>query len=198
MAFGMAGIDSQIVRGDGFYKLCEEDRNRVSDAIREISKLPIVWIDNQGEGISVPKIHAIAKSMALSGGIDLVAVDYIQIIKPPPARYEAKYLEIEAISQGLLSIATQLNCAVLALSQYSRGGDLKGTQALRADPHTIIELSVLEKATDPDRADIIEVDITKQRNGRTGKESVAFLGKFGLFTEISGASESGAFGRAGF
>jgi replicative DNA helicase len=92
---------------------------RIRDAAAEIDQAPL-FIDDTG-GISIAKLAARARRLKRTIGLDLIVVDYLQLITGNDAgRFENRVQEVSQITQGLKALAKELSIPVIALAQLSR------------------------------------------------------------------------------
>src|SRR3954469_17326537 len=91
---------------------------RVRDSALEIQEAPL-YIDATG-GITLAKLTARARRLKRMAGLDLIIVDYLQLITTGAGGPENRVQEVSMITQGLKALAKELNVPVLALSQLSR------------------------------------------------------------------------------
>jgi replicative DNA helicase len=107
------------VSGDRIRKgeIDASDFGRIRDASMEISSIPLK-IDATG-GITLGKLAARARRMKRRGGLDLIIIDYIQLMASG-AKTDNRVQEITAITVGLKALAKELKVPILALSQLSR------------------------------------------------------------------------------
>ncbi|MBU1378109.1 MAG: replicative DNA helicase [Alphaproteobacteria bacterium] len=91
---------------------------RIRDAALEIQEAPL-YIDATG-GITLAKLVARARRLKRMMGLDLVIVDYLQLITTGAGGPENRVQEVSMITQGLKALAKELSVPVLALSQLSR------------------------------------------------------------------------------
>jgi replicative DNA helicase len=110
------GINAHKIRqGD----LDKHDFERLRDATEELQNLPLV-IDDQG-GISVSQLAARARRQQRVGGIDLIIIDYLQLLSGSSGKAnENRVQEITQITTTLKALAKELQVPVIALSQLSR------------------------------------------------------------------------------
>jgi replicative DNA helicase len=95
------------------------DFDRIRDAAREMDSLPF-YIDETG-GISIAQLAARARRLKRQHGLDLVVVDYVQLLQGSTRRaMEGRVQEVTEITTGLKALAKDLNVPILALSQLSR------------------------------------------------------------------------------
>ncbi len=91
---------------------------RIRDAAQEISESPL-YIDATG-GISIAKLAARARRLKRTVGLELIVVDYLQLVTAGDGRIENRVQEVSQITQGLKSLAKELSVPILAAAQLSR------------------------------------------------------------------------------
>ncbi len=91
---------------------------RVRDAALEIQEAPL-YIDATG-GITIAKLSARARRLKRMIGLDLIIVDYLQLVTGGDGKSDNRVQEVSMITQGLKSLAKELSVPVMALSQLSR------------------------------------------------------------------------------
>ena len=91
---------------------------RVRDAALEIQEAPL-YIDATG-GISMAKLAARARRLKRMVGLDLLIVDYLQLITGGDGKSDNRVQEVSMITQSLKSLAKELSIPVIALAQLSR------------------------------------------------------------------------------
>ncbi|MBP9754023.1 MAG: AAA family ATPase, partial [Phenylobacterium sp.] len=92
---------------------------RVRDAALEIQDAPM-YIDDTG-GITMAKLAARARRLKRMVGLDLIVVDYLQLVTiGPGGKVDNRVQEVSAITQGLKTLAKELSVPVIALAQLSR------------------------------------------------------------------------------
>jgi replicative DNA helicase len=192
-----AQVDSREFR-QGF--LSKEDRRKLTAATEELMQAKL-YIDDT-PGISVSEMRAKARRLKQQEGLDLVIVDYLQLMSAVPIggkRFENRTQEVSAISRGLKALAKELKVPVVALSQLSRapesrGGDHRpqladlresGSIEQDADLVAFIFREEYYKKDDPDLEGIAEVIIAKQRNGPVDTVKMAFIKKFTRFENLT-------------
>jgi replicative DNA helicase len=151
-----------------------------------------IWIDDT-PGITVLELSAKARRLKQEKGLDLVMVDYLQLMSGG-GRFNSRTEEVSAISRGLKGVAKDLDVPLLVLSQLSRqperrGGDhrpqlsdLRESGSIEQDADVvmfIVRPSVYDReAEDPRRAELI---LSKQRNGPVGDIDLVFQHEFTRF-----------------
>ena len=112
----VSGVSSDRLRKG---EIDSSEFGRVRDAAVEIQEAPL-YIDDTG-GLSIAKLAARARRLKRQVGLDLIVVDYLQLITGSEARrQESRVQEVSEITQSLKAIAKELDVPVLALSQLSR------------------------------------------------------------------------------
>jgi len=110
-----SGIPSnKLLKGD----ITSDEFRSFSEAAREIESVPL-FIDDTG-GLSIAALAARARRMQRQQGLDLIIVDYLQLVSAPGRRNEGRVQEVTQITQSLKSLAKDLKVPVLALAQLSR------------------------------------------------------------------------------
>src|SRR4029077_2888682 len=115
-------VDSHKVR-TGF--IDREQGQKLVHALGELCEAPI-FIDDT-PGISLSEMRAKSRRLQQSqGGLDLIIVDYLQLMSGGGRRDENRTQEVSAISRGLKGLAKELKVPVIALSQLSRAPASRG------------------------------------------------------------------------
>ncbi len=188
-----ARVDSHLVRTG---LLQQKDWLRLTNAAGRLSEAPI-FVDDTA-GLTVLEVRAKARRVKAEHGLDLVLIDYIQLMRGR-ASMENRQQEISEISRALKAMAKELRVPVVALSQLSRAvetrptrehrpqlSDLRESGALEQDADLIIFLYRPERYKDqselpPEQQNLAEVIIGKQRNGPTGMVPLTFKAEWASF-----------------
>ena len=180
-----ARVDAHKMRTGSLW---QDDTRKVVRAMEQLAHAPI-FIDDT-PGISLSEMRAKARRLKQSQGkLDLIIVDYLQLMSGGSKRYENRTQEVSAISRGLKALAKELSVPVIALSQLSRapesrGGDhrpqladLRESGSIEQDADLVMFIFREEvyKQDDPDLQGKAEIIIGKQRNGPIGRVNLAFL-----------------------
>jgi len=185
-----AEVDSKRVRLRQYTPLQEK---RVMDATGKLSGLPI-YIDDSPAS-RVVEMRSKARRLHQERGIDLIIVDYLQLIRGD-GRSENKVQEISDISRSLKALAREMECPVLAVSQLSRAveqrpthmpmlSDLRESGSIEQDADVVMFIyrdDVYIKREDwdhqnPDRPypeGIANIIVAKHRNGPQGQRNLRF------------------------
>jgi replicative DNA helicase len=198
MLASQAWVDQQLLQ-KGF--LGQEEHGKLQKALGELVESHI-FIDDSA-GISLAEMRAKARRLKQNaGGLDLVVVDYLQLMSASLAGgkkgYENRTQEVSAISRGLKALAKELHVPVLALSQLSRASerrgedkrpllsDLRESGSIEQDADVVAFIhresyyNRTEELTDAEKAEA-EIIVAKQRNGPTDTVRLNWLGKFTRF-----------------
>ena len=183
-----ARIDAHKLRM-GF--LDDKQWSDLSYGLGSLSEAPI-FIDDT-PGLTVLEIRAKARRLKAQYDIQLVAVDYLQLMES--SRAENRQQEISVISRGLKSLARELKIPVIAVSQLNRSvesreghrprmSDLRESGSLEQDAD-VIALLHRDNYYDPDKDNTAELIIAKQRNGPTGVIKLTFRSHFMRFESLA-------------
>ncbi|HTK95876.1 MAG TPA: replicative DNA helicase [Terriglobales bacterium] len=193
-----AMVDSHKLR-TGF--LGRDDHQKLVDALGRLGEAKI-FIDDT-PGISLHEMRAKARRLkAAEGGLDLLVVDYLQLMAAAPIggkRFENRTQEVSAISRGLKGLAKELRVPVVALSQLSRapesrGGDhrpqladLRESGSIEQDADVVMFIFREEvyNHDDPELEGMAEIIIAKQRNGPTDTVKLAFIKRSTRFENLA-------------
>jgi replicative DNA helicase len=142
--------------------------------------------------VTLTDIRAQARSFQRSHGLDMIAIDYLQLMNADK-RTDSRQQEVSEISRGIKLLAKEFGVPVLALSQLNRGSeqrsdkkpaisDLRESGSLEQDADVVILLH-REEMYDKEspRAGEADVIIAKQRSGPTGTIVLSWLGKYSRF-----------------
>jgi replicative DNA helicase len=109
------GIPSSTIRRGG---ITEADFEKIRDYSIELQSLPF-YVDETG-GLSISQLTARARRLKRQKGLDLLVVDYIQLLQGSGKRSDNRVQEVTEITTSLKALAKELNVPIIALSQLSR------------------------------------------------------------------------------
>ena len=190
-------------------KISEEQFDKFIETSKNISELPL-FID-ETPAISVAALSNRARRIKRIYGLDLIVVDYIQLMRAVKTK-DGRVQEISEITQGLKALAKELAVPVLALSQLSRAveqrddkkpllSDLRESGSIEQDADVVMfvyrEAYYLERkeprpatvehaewqAKMNEVSNLAEIIIGKQRHGPTGNVSLEFEAMFTKFRD---------------
>ncbi len=199
---------SKIRRGE----ITEADFEKLSYCAQEMSRLPL-YIDQTG-GISIAQLAARARRLKRQRGLDVLVIDYIQLMQASKRSGDSRVQEVTEITTGLKALAKELNIPVIALSQLSRQvenrddkrpqlSDLRESGSIEQDADVVLFIFREEyylRNREPkqgteewfkwetelkDATGKAEVIIAKQRHGPTGTTKLGFQAMFTRFSDIA-------------
>jgi len=109
------GIPSSTIRRGG---ITEADFDKIRECSIELQSLPF-YVDETG-GLSISQLTARARRLKRQKGLDLIVVDYIQLLQGSGRSSDNRVQEITEITTSLKALAKELNVPIIALSQLSR------------------------------------------------------------------------------
>ena len=160
-----------------------------------------VFIDDT-PGLSILEMRSKARRLKAEGGLDLIVIDYLQLMQAPAGRPNSdnRQHEVSEISRGLKALARELNVPVLALSQLSRSvenrqvkkpmlSDLRESGSLEQDADIVMFLYREDyyKSHVETPSHLTELIIAKHRNGPTGKINLFFKSDCTKFISLNEA-----------
>lgn len=175
----------------------QEEINYVAHAITDISdNYQPLLIDDTGT-LSLYNLRQRARKIKRERGLDLVVVDYLQLIRPSKEYKGNRVQEVSEISRGLKALARELDIPVLALSQLSRGvelradkrpqlSDLRESGSIEQDADIVMFLYREEYYDkDSEAANIAEINVAKNRNGKTLTFRMHYEPNYLLFSDLT-------------
>ena len=192
-------------------RISEEQFDKFIETSKNISELPL-YID-ETPAISIAAMSNRARRIKRLFGLDLIVVDYIQLMKGTTFNKDGRVQEISQITQGLKAVAKELSVPVLALSQLSRAveqrdnhkpqlSDLRESGSIEQDADVVMfvyrEAYYLERkeprpatvehaewqAKMSEVSNLAEIMISKQRHGPTGNIMLEFEAMFTKFKDL--------------
>ncbi|MBM3231417.1 replicative DNA helicase [Candidatus Peregrinibacteria bacterium] len=195
----MLGVDSwKLQKG----KLDDSDFQNMGPIMDELNKANIFIDDSVAS--SIPELRAKARRLQMEYGLDLLIVDYLQLMSTGNASYAGNRVqEISEISRSLKQIGRELHVPVLALSQLSRAvesrpgnipalSDLRESGSIEQDADIVMMMYREDYyEEDSDRPGMTDIYIRKHRNGPIGRVELMFKKEHMRFYDID-KSHSGA------
>ncbi|WP_111734622.1 replicative DNA helicase [Roseovarius amoyensis] len=197
----------QIRRGD----MTEAEFRRFVEAAKTLEACPL-YIDDT-PALPISQLSARARRLKRTHGLDVLIVDYLQLVRPATAR-DSRVNEVSEITQGLKAIAKELDIPVIALSQLSRQvesredkrpqlSDLRESGSIEQDADVVMfvfreEYYAEREKPSEDKIDEMvkwqermerlhgraEIVIGKQRHGPIGTIELSFEGQFTRFGNL--------------
>lgn len=186
-----AKVDAHKVR-TGYLSLA--DWPHLTAAAGKLSEAPI-FIDDT-PAISIMELRAKCRRLKANHDIQLVILDYLQLMRSSSANIENRQQEISDISRSIKALARELNIPIVAISQLSRAvesrtdhrpqlSDLRESGAIEQDADLVV-LILREEYYNPtpENEGIAEIIIAKQRNGPVGSLKLTFIKEYTRFENI--------------
>ncbi len=188
---------------EGF--LAERDFPKLTGAAGKLANAPL-FIDDSS-GLSILQLRAKARRMSQQYGIKLFVIDYLQLLHSTARRAENRQQEIADISNGIKSLAKELDVPVIVLSQLNRElekdkdrkprlSDLRESGAIEQDADVVCLLYKPSRDDDDggggaEEQDAVPVNllIAKQRNGPTGDVRLTFMKSYTRFESAAKVSD---------
>ena len=190
-------IDSQRLRTGS---LEADDWGKLTMAMGSLSNAGI-YIDDS-PGIRVSEIRSKCRRLKQENGLGMIIIDYLQLIQGSENSKENRQQEVSEISRSLKGLARELEVPLIALSQLSRGveqrqdkrpmmSDLRESGSIEQDADIVGFLYRDDYYdSESEQQNIIEIIISKQRNGPTGTVELAFVKEYNKFVDLDHRYES--------
>ena len=199
---------SKIRRGE----ITEADFSKLTICAQEMQRIPL-YIDETG-GISIAQLAARARRLKRQKGLDVLIIDYIQLMQGSGKSQANRVQEVTEITTGLKALAKELTIPIIALSQLSRQvesredkrpqlSDLRESGSIEQDADVVLfvyrEEYYLQNGEPEEGSEAwlqwdtklraahgrAEVIISKQRHGPTGTAKLGFQAEFTRFSDIA-------------
>ena len=182
-----SNVDSQKLRTG---TLTDADWDAVVEGIGTIGSSKLVIDDTPG--ISIMELRSKCRKVKLEHGLDLVMIDYLQLMSGSGKNGDNRQQEVSEISRNLKILAKEMNCPVIALSQLSRSvesrddktprlSDLRESGAIEQDADIVMFLyreeyykKTKEQEANADQNEVVDLNLAKHRNGSVGHVSLVF------------------------
>jgi len=191
MLASLGRVDQRKVRTG---QLSEHEWHSIISSVSILSNANL-HID-ETPALSPSDLRARARRLKRAQGLDLIVVDYLQLMQVPGTG-ENRATEISEISRGLKALAKELHVPVIALSQLNRAleqrkdrrpmmSDLRESGAIEQDADLILFI-YRDEVYEPESPDkgTAEIIIGKQRNGPIGTVRLTFLGEYTRFENLA-------------
>jgi replicative DNA helicase len=173
-------------------ELADDDWPRFTSAVSQLKDKKLYIDDSPALTTNDVRTRA-RRTSREAGGLKLIIVDYLQLMRGSSDRIENRTTEISEISRGLKALAKEMRCPVMALSQLNRSlesrenkrpmmSDLRESGAIEQDADLILFI-YREEVYKPETEDkgLAEIIIGKQRNGPIGSFKLRFFGPLTKF-----------------
>jgi len=188
MLFSNARVSMRDVRDH----LSTENHMRLTEAVDRLSKAQI-YIDDT-PGLEAVELRSRARRMKARYGVELIIIDYLQLMNYSKFSKDGRQRETMAISGAVKAMAKELNIPVIVLSQLSRANeqragsnkpklsDLRDSGAIEQDADVVL-LLYRDNYYDEDKDNLAIVDVAKFRHGETGKIRMSFIKEYTRFED---------------
>ena len=184
-------VNSQSMRTGN---LKDEDWSKLIESAGVIGDSNLIIDDTPG--ITVRELRSKCRRYKLEHGLDIIMIDYLQLMSGGGRGSDSRQQEISEISRSLKALARELNVPVVALSQLSRAvesrtdhrpmlSDLRESGAIEQDADVVMFIyrdDYYKK--DSDMKGIAEIIIAKQRNGPIGTVNLVWLPDYTKFMNL--------------
>ena len=181
-------VDSQSIRTGN---LQDEDWAKLIEGAGIIGNSRLIIDDTPG--ISISELRSKCRKFKLEQGLDVVIIDYLQLMTGSGRGSDSRQQEISDISRALKGVARELNVPVVALSQLSRAvekrddkrpmlSDLRESGAIEQDADVVMFIyrdDYYHK--DTENKNMAEIIIAKQRNGPIGTVNLVWMPEYTRF-----------------
>lgn len=179
-------------------KMQAEEWKRIWSATKQLEKTKL-FIDDSGSTNPATLLSKCRRLKAKEGNLDVVMVDYLQLMKGEGNGQEGRQNEVSAISRNLKIAAKELNVPIIVLSQLSRDiekrdghkpqlSDLRDSGAIEQDADIVMFLHNPERYNDiPAQSDPgkVELILAKHRNGKIGTIDLRWIGEYTTFVNFT-------------
>ena len=185
-------VDSQKLRTGS---LTDSDWDAVVEGIGVIGRSKLIIDDTPG--ISITELRSKCRKMKLEYGLNMVIIDYLQLMSGSGKTGENRQQEVSEISRSLKALARELSAPVIALSQLSRAcetrqdhrpmlSDLRESGSIEQDADVVMFLYRDDYYNkDTENPNVAEVIIAKQRNGPIGTVNLLWRPEYTKFANIA-------------
>ena len=187
-----AKIDAQRLRSGS---IRDEEWGEITRAMGVLAEVPI-YIDDSAS-LTVGEVRSRSRRLLAGTGLDLIVVDYLQLLHSSNARVTNRVEIIDEICRGLKALSKELKVPVIALAQLNRSpesrndkrpmlSDLRESGGIEqeADVVAFIYRDEYYNPPTPENENIAEIIIAKQRNGPTGTVTLRFDKRHTSFSDI--------------
>ena len=185
-------VEAQKIRtGD----LSESEWAEVIDSAQKIGESRLIIDDTPA--ITVAEMRSKCRKYKIEFGLDIVIIDYLQLMSGSGGRNDSRQQEISDISRSLKALARELNVPVVALSQLSRAvesrpnhrpmlSDLRESGAIEQDADLVMFIYRDDYYNeDSEKKGIAEIIIAKQRNGPIGTVELSWQPQLTKFANLA-------------
>ena len=192
MLFSHAKLSSERIRGR---RMTTDEHARLTRAVDTLEKAEI-YIDDT-PGLEAVELRSRARRLKNRYGIELIVIDYLQLMNYTKFSRDGRQRETMAISGAVKAMAKELEVPVIVLSQLSRAtegrgdnfpklSDLRDSGAIEQDADVVMLLyrpSYYQNGDERNSDNLAIIDIAKYRHGSTGRVRMSFQQEFTRFED---------------
>ncbi|WFM84239.1 replicative DNA helicase [Arcanobacterium canis] len=187
---------NKLIRGD----IDQKGWETIASTIERIGDAPL-FIDDS-PNLTMSEIRAKARRLRQQEGIELIVIDYLQLLTSGGRTPESRQQEVSEFSRSIKLLAKELEIPIIAISQLNRDperrndkrpqvSDLRESGSLEQDADVVILINRPDAEEAGMEAPPSEVIIGKHRSGPTGTVELAFQGHFARFSNFGGMDMAG-------
>ena len=189
-------------------RLSTTEWKQLDEKIKLLHNAPI-YVDDT-PGLSVFELQSKARKLGKEHGIQLIIIDYLQLMNASGMSYGSRQEEVSTISRSLKQLAKELNIPILALSQLNRGvesregpegkrpqlSDLRESGAIEQDADMVCFIhrpeyyKLYDDGNGKDLRGLGQIIVAKHRNGATDEIWLRFIGKYTRFQNEDAAYDA--------
>jgi replicative DNA helicase len=187
-----AHIDAQALRTGN---IKDKEWGEITHAMGVLAEIP-VYVDDSA-ALTVGEVRSRSRRLAATTGLDLIIIDYLQLLRSTNARITSRVEIIDEICRSLKALAKELKVPVMALAQLNRSpesrndkrpmlSDLRESGGIEqeADVVAFIYRDEYYNPPTPENENVAEINIAKQRNGPTGLVQLRFDKRYTSFADL--------------
>lgn len=172
----------------------------LSDAYAAFRDVPLII--NDSPALNMMQIGALARQWRRERTLEVLFIDYLQLVDPPQGERASRQEQIAGISRAMKTLARELKISVIALSQLNRNvenredktprmADLRESGAIEQDADLVCLLHRPEYYDHADRPGMAKLFVAKNRNGKEGTVELRFRRKYTRFETWSDVDPDG-------
>lgn len=191
-------------------KLTPYEWEQLDQKINDLNGAPL-YIDDT-PSLSVFELKTKARRLVREHGVELIIIDYLQLMNASGMSYNSRQEEVSTISRSLKQLAKELNIPIIALSQLNRGvenrpatednpdnkrpqlSDLRESGAIEQDADMVCMIHrpeyyhLYKDQQGRSTRGMAEIIIAKHRNGKVGDVTLRFVSDFARFANLDDSS----------
>ncbi len=155
--------------------LTGDERARLAHAANENADT-LAKLDIYDDGhMTIDQFKAMAEHKVRNEGVGLIAIDYGQLMDADRSQYKNSTEKYEVISRGIKATTKALKVPIFLIVQLNKDGEIYGSGQFEKDAHVVVKLS-----KDPSTPNVMQYEVAKNRNGRTGAGNMPCALQYGI------------------